>query len=95
MSTDITRPEIRPPVAKAIDEQRNRLWRLRSLIEVTAFAVDHESGDEIEDLNAVLAGLLELADSIHEALETQTIAERAAELAEDAAQREVFTGDAS
>ncbi len=80
-------------IAKAVEQQQARLWSLRSLVDLVLVAVQNDGRIEsVDDMEAALVGIIELADSVHEALDEQAIADRAAELAEDQAQREAFTG---
>jgi len=65
-------------VRMAIEEQERRVWCLRNLIECVQLAT--REGGEPTDLEAAHAGLLDLADAIHRALDVGAIAQRATEI---------------
>ena len=69
--------ELPPFIREAVEEQQRRVWALRSLIECYQKAT--EEGD-CSDAFAAGDGLLELADSIHSALDQQKVAERGLEI---------------
>lgn len=79
------KPVLPPAVVTAIEEQQTRVWRLRSLLDVFREAVI--DGDNIDDKEAALDALIELADEVYKALDTESIASRAAEF-EDEKRRE-------
>jgi hypothetical protein len=68
-------------VKDAIEEQQSRVWRLHSLIE--CIRVISDSSEEVQDFGAAISVVLELADSIHSALDVGTIAERAKAIEEE------------
>ena len=53
----------------------SRVWRLHSLIE--CIRVSSDSSEDVQDFGAAISGVLELANSIHLALDVEVIAERA------------------
>lgn len=62
-----------------IGEQQHRLWQLRNLIEAIQGAT--REGNDINDLDAALGGLIEMADQIHEALDPEEVWKRAEQTA--------------
>jgi len=81
------KPRLPDRFKEAIGEQQSRLWRLKSLIECVG--IDTEgSSNRCEDHSAALDGLADYANAIHGDLDATLVAERAAELAKAAAQKE-------
>ena len=72
---------LHPSVVTAIEEQQTRVWRLRSLMDATLKAII--AGSEPEDMDATLCALIDYADTVHLALDTEIIVARAVELEED------------
>jgi hypothetical protein len=60
-------------IRDAVSEQQDRVWRLRNLIS----CVREANRDMVKDFEAALSGLVDYADDIHVALDTQVVAERA------------------
>jgi hypothetical protein len=63
-------------IRDAVAEQQNRVWRLRNLIS----CVREANRDLVDDYEAALSGLVDLADDIHLGLDTGVLAARAAAL---------------
>lgn len=66
-------------ITKATDEQQDRVWRLRALIQ----CVREADWELVDDSEAALDGLADYASSIHLALDAGALKERAKQLEED------------
>jgi hypothetical protein len=73
-----TLPDLPLAFALAIQEQQDRVWRLRSLLETLCTAV--MDGHSVDDEEAAIQGLIEYAD---EALDMGALKERAATIVKD------------
>ncbi len=60
-------------IRDAVAEQQDRVWRLRNLIS----CVREANREQVDDYEAALSGLVDLADEIHLALDTGALAQRA------------------
>lgn len=65
---------------EAIEKQQSRVWQLRSLLQAVHEAVCEDAQETLDDAPSALSGLIELADSIHEALDCEMLEKRAAEI---------------
>ena len=72
-----TKAELPPFIREAVEEQQRRVWALRSLIECYREAID---AGQCSDAIAAGDGLVDLAGSIHSALDQQRVAERGLEI---------------
>jgi hypothetical protein len=71
-----------PAIAEAIERQQWRAWILRNLIQCVQLA-QRDGVAQIEDADAAFDGLIELANSIHLALDPGSIVEAANEIAKE------------
>lgn len=81
----MTTNKLSPGLITAIEEQQTAVLRLKALLECVALALDGSAPYEVEDTDAALQAVLDLARGIHKALDAGVIAERAAVL--DAAEQ--------
>lgn len=73
---------------EALDEQQTSVWHLRSLIQCVAEATAGGAGAPIDDPLAAMLGLVDLADAIHNAADSETVLQRVAEIQADAEREE-------
>lgn len=81
--------DLQPAVKEALTELQARVWGLRNLIQAVQLA---EREGNAEDLDAAANGLVDLADTIHLALDPDAVAEQAQRLADRRAHQEAREG---
>jgi hypothetical protein len=72
------KPKLPEHVAEAVTELQSRVWRLRNLIQ----CVRETDTEQVEDFEAAMSGLVDLADEIYNDMDAELVAERAAAIQE-------------
>lgn len=71
-------PALSPGLTVAIEEQQTAVWKLYALLECVTMALDANAPYDVEDADAALHAVLDLAREIHLRLDAGAIAQRAA-----------------